>query len=211
MRVRNINEIEKKIEIIGGKCFVKDCKAYKGKWHKYFGNNNPIYIEIGCGKGRFIDAMSCCCKNINFIAIERVKEILYKAVIKLKDQKNLCFLLMDGFLLGNIFAENEVQRIYLNFPDPWPKKRHAKRRLTSPLFLKEYCNILDNGGAIHFKTDSKSLFDYSIEILKEGNWQLNKVDYDYHEKEDTADFLTEYENKFRAKGQSIFRLEAIWS
>ena len=209
MRVRNINGIEEKIETFGGERFIKDGTVYKGQWYEYFGNNNPIYIEIGCGKGQFIDAMSCYYKNINFIAIERVEEILYKAVIKLKNQKNLCFLLMDGSLLSDIFAENEVQRIYLNFSDPWPKKRHAKRRLISPLFLKEYCNVLDNGSAIHFKTDNKDLFNYSIYIFKEENWQLNNVDYDYHKKEGAMDFSTEYENKFRIKGQPIFRLEAI--
>lgn len=209
MRVRNINGIEEKIEFHGGERFVKEGTLYKGKWHEYFNNDNPIHIEIGCGKGKFIDAMSQYYTNINFIAIERVEEILYKAVIKLKSQKNLCFLLMDGAQLSDIFNPGEVAQIYLNFSDPWPKARHAKRRLTSPLFLKEYCKVLKKEGALHFKTDNEGLFTYSVETFEAMNWNLQSVDYDYHKTEGLMDFETEYETKFRKKGQPIFRLEAV--
>ena len=165
MRVRNIRGIEKKIEETAGEKFIIDPSSNKGIWKKVFNNNNPIHIEIGCGKGKFITSLAQKNKNINYIAIEKVEEILYKTVLKLDKEGSLKIILGDGNDLLEYFAEDEIERIYLNFSDPWPKKRHHKRRLTSDDFLDKYRIVLKNQGKLILKTDNTILFEYSLNTL----------------------------------------------
>lgn len=208
MRVRNIRGIEKKIEEEAGENFISNPEGYKGKWNEAFQNNNPIHIEIGCGKGQFITSLADKNKNINYIAIEKVEEVLYKTVLKLKDHKNLKIILGDGNNLLDYFAKDEIDRIYLNFSDPWPKKRHHKRRLTSENYLLKYEEILKKDGKIVLKTDNPILFEYSLNTLNR-KWLLENISLDYRHREEIEDFSTEYEDKFRKKGMKIYRLEAI--
>ena len=211
MRIRNIPGIEDKIEEIGQDAFIKDGTIYKGRWKEYFNNDQPIYIEIGSGKGRFITTLSRENPEINYLAIEKVEEVLYKVVVKLEKMReeeipfHLGLLLLDGKWLDDIFSVGEIDRIYLNFSDPWPKKKHHKRRLTSKDFLKIYKQILKVDGELHLKTDNPILFEYSLNTLSEDGWQLHDVSLDYDGKKDV---MTEYEEKFRGKGHPIYRLEA---
>ena len=164
MRVRNIKGIEQLIEKEAGFQFIKEPEKNKGHWQEVFGNNHKILIEIGCGKGKFISTMAEKHPDINYIAIEKVEEIVYKAVLKRKNRENLKFLLIDGKLLTELFAKEEIDGVYLNFSDPWPKNRHHKRRLTSMEFLPQYKTVIKNGGKICLKTDNPILFEYSLNI-----------------------------------------------
>lgn len=208
MRVRNIEGIEKEIERIAGDNLILKPEDFSGKWHEIFGNNNPIFIEIGCGKGQFITGLARMNKDINYVAIEKVEEILYKTALKLENDHNLRLLLTDGRLLTEIFAEDEIDGIYLNFSDPWPKNRHHKRRLTSNEFLGQYEKVLKNNGRIYQKTDNPILFEYSLNTLAPG-WRLENISLNYIHSETIVDVETEYEAKFRKKGNLIYRLEAV--
>ena len=208
MRVRNIRGIEEEIEKAGGSQFIINPLEKKGKWKKLFGNDNPIFIEIGCGKGNFIKTLADRNKEINYIAIEKVAEILYKAILKIEGEDNLKIILADVKQLSDIFEENEIDGIYLNFSDPWPKNRHHKRRLTSNIFLIQYEKVLKRDGCIFLKTDNPILFEYSLNTLAAG-WQLRNISLDYHPSEGIMDAPTEYEEKFRKKGNPIYRLEAV--
>lgn len=208
MRVRNIKGIEKEIERIAGEQLVLKPEDYRGKWHNIFGNNNPIFIEIGCGKGQFITSLARMNKDINYIAIEKVEEILHKTALKLDNDNNLRLLLTDGRLLTEIFEKDEIDGIYLNFSDPWPKNRHHKRRLTSMDFLKQYKRVLKKNGRIYLKTDNPILFEYSLNTMAPG-WRLENISLNYIHSKDIQDVETEYEAKFRKKGNLIYRLEAV--
>lgn len=208
MRVRNIRGIEKKIEEEAGENFIEDPVSFKGKWNEVFKNNNPIHIEIGCGKGKFITSLAEKNNDINYIAIEKVEEVLYKTVLKLDDHKNLKIILGDGNDILEYFEKDEIDRIYLNFSDPWPKKRHHKRRLTSENYLVKYYEVLKKHGKIILKTDNPILFEYSLNTLNK-RWLLENISLDYQQSEEIEDFATEYEEKFRRKGMKIYRLEAI--
>lgn len=211
MRVRKIKDIMDKIEKRESPYFLQDETSYKGRWSDYFGNENPIYIEIGSGKGGFITQIANNNEEINFLGIEKTPEIFHKMILKaeaIEKRKNLGLLLLDGIELSDVFKEKEVSRIFLNFSDPWPKKRHSKKRLTSQAFLNIYSKILKDEGEIHFKTDNQQLFEYSLVSLSENNWILKRVYLNYHPTEDILDEQTEYENKFRKKNQIIYRLEA---
>lgn len=208
MRVRNIKGIEEEIERIAGDNLILKPEDYRGKWNKIFGNNNPIFIEIGCGKGQFITGLARFNKSINYVAIEKVEEILYKTALKLDNDNNLKLLLTDGRLLTEIFEENELDGIYLNFSDPWPKKRHHKRRLTSMEFLQQYEKVLKKNCKIYLKTDNSILFEYSLNNLAP-SWRLENISLNYIHSSDILDVETEYEAKFRKKGNLIYRLEAV--
>ncbi|MDD2370910.1 MAG: tRNA (guanosine(46)-N7)-methyltransferase TrmB [Firmicutes bacterium] len=208
MRVRKIRGIEEEIEKIAGDKLILKPEDYRGKWHKIFGNNNPIFIEIGCGKGQFITGLSRMNKDINYVAIEKVEEILYKTALKLDNDHNLRLLLTDGRLLTEIFDDNEIDGIYLNFSDPWPKNRHHKRRLTSMDFLNQYKRVLKKDGRVNLKTDNSILFEYSLNTFAK-SWRLENISLNYIHSSQIIDVETEYENKFRKKGNSIYRLEAI--
>lgn len=208
MRVRNIKGIEKEIERIAGENLILKPEDYRGKWREIFGNNNPIFIEIGCGKGQFITGLARKNKDINYIAIEKVEEILYKTALKLDNDNNLKLLLTDGRLLTEIFGENEIDGVYLNFSDPWPKNRHHKRRLTSKDFLSQYEKVLKKNSKIYLKTDNSILFEYSLNTLAP-SWRLKNISLNYIPSDDIIDVETEYEAKFRKKGNLIYRLEAV--
>ena len=153
-----------------------------GKWHEVFGNDNPIHIEIGMGKGKFIHAMAKLNPHINYVGIEKYSSVLLRAVQKMEEEEvpNLKFLRMDAEDIVKVFGEGEVDQIYLNFSDPWPKDRHAKRRLPSREFLARYDVILKKGGKLEFKTDNRGLFDFAVEELEPAGWKAEVITYDLH-------------------------------
>ncbi|MCT2535029.1 tRNA (guanosine(46)-N7)-methyltransferase TrmB [Aquibacillus koreensis] len=183
---------------------------YKNKWEDVFNNNNPVHLEIGTGKGQFIVGMSEQNNDINFIGIELAKSILVSAVQKVLDsnQKNIRLINEDANNLTELFGENEVDKIYLNFSDPWPKARHAKRRLTYKSFLDQYRHILKDDGELVLKTDNRGLFEYSLVSFSQYGLILDEVLLDLHEVNDPTNVMTEYEEKFSNKGQNIYRCKA---
>lgn len=191
------------------KYFVLNPKDYHGKWAlEVFKNNNPIHIEIGCGKGQFMMGLAKHFPDINFIAIEKYDSVLVRCLEKVSqdDIPNLKLVLLDALMLKEVFDKGEVEGIYLNSSDPWHKTRHAKRRLTSYIYLDIYRNILASDGAIIQKTDNRSLFESSLESLSQNDWYLTNISLDLH-KTDLFNITTEYEDKWSPKGP-IYRLEA---
>ncbi|EUJ32860.1 tRNA (guanine-N(7)-)-methyltransferase [Listeria floridensis FSL S10-1187] len=190
--------------------FVSEPEKWKGKWRELFQNDHPIHIEIGSGKGQFVSGMAKQNPEINYIGIEVVESVLVSALDKVMDAgvMNAKLLSIDGALLGEYFEPGEIGRLYLNFSDPWPKKRHTKRRLTNPRFLKIYQSLLKNPGEIHFKTDNRGLFEYSLTAFSEFGLLLTYVSLDLHNSNFENNVMTEYEEKFSQKGFPIYRLEA---
>lgn len=183
---------------------------YKGKWNEAFGNDNPIHIEVGTGKGQFVLGMALQNPDINYIGIELFDSVIVCALEKIEVENkpsNLRLLKVDGAKLEEFFEKGDVDRVYLNFSDPWPKTRHAKRRLTHEGFLKIYENILVDNGEIHFKTDNRGLFEYSLVSMNEYGMALNYVSLDLHANMPEDNIMTEYEEKFSKLGQPIYRLE----
>ena len=212
MRRRNVKNVEVRIEA-AKKNVIQSGKDYKGKWNELFGNDNPIYLEIGMGKGDFIIEHARSNPNINYIGLEKFASVLIQASDKLNDEHlpNLYLLLVDAEELDEIFDENEISQIYLNFSDPWPKARHAKRRLTSSKFLKNYQTILKDEGTIEFKTDNRELFEYSIVSMN--NYGMNFLDltFDLHHRDPEMYIIkTEYEKKFMAKGNPIYFIKTTF-
>ena len=191
---------------------VENPEAFKGRWSEKFGNANPIHIEVGSGTGAFITGMAQNKPNINYIAIDMQLTVLSYALDKVLELAlpNVQLLHVDGSSLTNYFADGEVDQLYLNFSDPWPKSRHEKRRLTYKDFLKTYETILVKQGQIHFKTDNRGLFEYSLSAMSQYGMILNQVWLDLHADETFAEqnVKTEYETKFSEKGQVIYRVEA---
>ena len=184
---------------------------YKGKWHEVFGNNNPVHIEVGTGKGQFVLGMAQQNPEINYIGIELFDSVIVCALEKIEaanKPSNLRLLKVNGEDLEKFFAKNDVDRVYLNFSDPWPKARHAKRRLTHEGFLKLYETVLVDNGEIHFKTDNRGLFEYSLVSMNQYGMALNYVSLDLHVNMPEDNVMTEYEEKFSKKGQPIYRLES---
>lgn len=193
---------------------VLEPQLHKGLWHTYFENGNPIHIEIGMGKGRFISTMARQNPDINFIGIEVIEEVLLDAVKRMKRTddgipENLRLVWMNASLLDELFAPSEVDRVYLNFSDPWPKKRHAKRRLTHMLFLNQYAAVLKTEGQVHLKTDDQGLFEFSLNEFSACGWKLQQIQLDMYRKLPDGNVATEYEIKFHAAGMPIYRLEAV--
>ncbi|MDF2535200.1 MAG: trmB [Bacillales bacterium] len=184
----------------------------KGKWHALFGNNNPIHIEVGTGKGQFITGMTMKNPEINYIAIEVSKNVLVNALEKVikNESTNIKLILVDAENLPNIFEEGEVSLVYLNFSDPWPKMRHEKRRLTYKGFLDLYKQILPENGEIHFKTDNRGLFEYSLVSFNQYGMDFKFVSLDLHNSDYEGNIMTEYEQKFSAKGNPIYRCEVAF-
>ena len=207
MRLRHIKGAEE--EIAESPYVVQDPQSLKGKWHEFFGNDNPIRIEVGMGKGQFIIEMARRNPEVNYIGIEKYSSVLVRAVEKLEDfeQDNLRLIRMDAENIEEVFDKDEVDRIYLNFSDPWPKDRHAKRRLTSEGFLNLYHTILNPDGYIQFKTDNRDLFDFSVETAENSPiWNIKELTYDLHHSEFLqGNIMTEYESKFVAEGKPICR------
>ena len=185
----------------------------KGEWgREVFGNENPIHIEIGSGKGRFINELALENPDINYLGLEKYSSVLVKALRKMKQERkeNLRLIRMDATELTSCFAENEVSKIYLNFSDPWPKDRHAKRRLTSERFLSMYEIIMPPGSLLEFKTDNQDLFEYSVESIQGRGWEILGLTRDLYGDEAMLEgnIATEYELKFTKKGNKINKLVA---
>lgn len=189
---------------------VADPTAWKGQWQSRFEQVQPLHIEIGMGKGRFITEMAKAHPEINYIGIEMQVSVVSLALDKLlaENLPNLQLLHVDGAALTDYFASGEVDQIYLNFSDPWPKKRHEKRRLTSPQFLAVDEEILRPNGEIHFKTDNQGLFEYSLASFSQYGMVIKQVWLDLHTSDYQGNIMTEYEEKFSARGQRIYRVEA---
>lgn len=206
MRLRNVP---------GSREYIEDCiyavnepESLRGKWRELFGKpaDSRLYIEIGTGKGRFIHDLAAANPDVSFVGIEKFSSVLVRALEKsaVLEPDNLKFIRFDAENITNIFAEEEVNRIYLNFSDPWPKDRHAKRRLTSVQFLNRYDKLLSKDGQIIFKTDNKMLFDFSLEQVEEAGWKLVDKTYDLHSSYlNEGNIMTEYEERFSSQGIPI--------
>ena len=203
MRLKHVKGAEEKV--IKSPYVIKDIK--KGEFNKYFKNNNPIHLEIGMGKGDFIIEKAKQNPNINFIGLEKQASVLIRALEKQEVLKleNLYFLNKDAKDINEIF-EKEIDTLYLNFSDPWPKERHAKRRLTSDVFLEKYETIFKDTKHIEMKTDNKRLFEYSIKTLTNNNYKIIDIRLNLHE-DDIDNIETEYERKFSSKGFPIYKIE----
>ncbi len=207
MRLRNVKGSRETIAV--SEFVIQDEESMKGKWRERFGNDNPIHIEIGMGKGKFIIQLAKENPNINYIGVEKFSSVLVRAIEKQTEEQlpNLCFIRMEAEYIGNVFDKGEVEYIYLNFSDPWPKDRHAKRRLTSVQFLERYEGILAEGGGITFKTDNRPLFDFSLEQIDEAGWVKDNVTFDLHNSPYVeGNVMTEYEQKFSEMGNPICRV-----
>lgn len=215
MRLRNIPRAKGVLE--DSSIVIKEEEKYQGKWEALFENTNPIYIELGMGKGQFITAHAVNNPRINYIGVERYTSVLLRSVERLqkegldKELHNLKLICMDAMNLNRVFEKDEIDRIYLNFSDPWPKAKHSKRRLTSSVFLNIYNQVLKPGGLIEFKTDNKELFEFSLEEIKNSSlFELLDYTYDLHNEKrlNEGNILTEYEEKFSSMGNPIYKLIA---
>ena len=188
----------------------ENVESYKGKWHDKFGNNNPIHAEFGTGRGKFITTLAKENPNINYIAMEIKEEVLLKAVEKAAEQNltNILFIWGDVNQIEEYFEKGELERVYINFCDPWPKKRWAKRRLTHTGFLNKYYNILNEKGEVHFKSDNERLFEFTLNEFCNNPWKLKNICLDLGNNEDVYNVTTEYEDKFMSQGMKIYRCEA---
>lgn len=203
MRLKHIKNAD---QIIASSSFViQNPKEYKGKWKELFGNENPIEIEIGTGKGNFIIGKATANPEINYIGIEKYDSPLVSAVKKLEETvlPNLKLVCFDAFNIEEIF-DKEIDKIYLNFSDPWPKKRHTKRRLSSPVFLSKYENIFKKVKTIEMKTDNDDLYEYSKESFVEFGYNIEETDTNHF-----AEIRTEYENKFISLGKNINYIRVV--
>ena len=210
MRLRNVPGSRE--AIAESNLAINEPQVLKGKWNEEFGNNNPIRIEIGMGKGRFITQLALENPDINYVGIEKYSSVLIRAIEKCQDIEvpNLRFIRMEAEYICDIFNKEEVDRIYLNFSDPWPKDRHAKRRLTSKQFFERYDNILKKDGVVEFKTDNDLLFQFSLEQVPEAGWNLVAQTWDLHNDSEMVkgNVMTEYESKFSQMGNPIHKLVA---
>ncbi len=209
MRLRNITGSR---EVIADSRFVvkeEILTQCPGTWHEIFGNDAPIRIEIGMGKGKFIHALAKENPDVNYVGIEKYSSVLLRAIQKMEEEElpNLKFIRMDAEDIAKVFGEGEVDRIYLNFSDPWPKDRHAKRRLPSKEFLARYDVILKKDGILEFKTDNHDLFEFAVEELEPAGWKAKVITRDLHADAELmqGNIMTEYEEKFSAMGNPIYK------
>lgn len=205
MRLRNIKGADEKIAT--SEYVIQNPAEWKNKWNEYFNNGKPVHIEIGMGKGQFLHTMAKLNPNINYVGIEKYSSVLLRAIQKMEEEEvsNLKFICIDAKEVDEVFGEGEVDKIYLNFSDPWPKDRHAKRRLPSREFLAKYDAILKKDGFLEFKTDNRGLFDFAVEELPEAGWKAKVITYDLHNDEELCkgNVMTEYEEKFSSMGNPI--------
>lgn len=210
MRLRNIPGAEE--AIASSPYCIQDPTKMKGGWKEAFGNEHPVHIEIGMGKGQFLMQLAAGHPNINYIGIERYSSVLLRALQKMEvtPLENIRFLCIDAAILPEIFDKGEVDQIYLNFSDPWPKDRHAKRRLTSRQFFARYDEILKQDGMVEFKTDNHDLFTFSLEEVEAAGWRLVAHTFDLHHDPvmNEGNIMTEYEEKFSSLGNPIHKLIA---
>lgn len=213
MRLRNIPGAREAIQ--EHPVAIKNEKEKKGRWQEEFQNENPIYVEIGMGKGQFLLTLAKQNPDINYIGIERYSSVLLRALEKFDSEEfceltNIRFICMNAFDLPDVFEFGEVAKIYLNFSDPWPKSRHASRRLTSVNFFEQYDKVLAKDGVVEFKTDNRPLFEFSLEQVPEAGWKLAAHTFDLHHDEtmNQGNVMTEYEEKFSSMGNPIHKLIA---
>ncbi len=209
MRIRKKKNADKRLLKCGTLC-VSNPQDYKGKWKSVFANDNPVHLEVGCGKGAFVAGMAKANPGINFIAVELCLDVMVLAAEKALEQQlpNVRYINGDARLLEEFLEKGECDRIYLNFSDPWPKSGHKKRRLTYASFLDIYKRVLKKDGEIHFKTDNMKLFEFSIESLSQNGWKIKNLSLDLHNSGFSGNVMTEYETRFSQMGQPIYRLEA---
>lgn len=209
MRLRNIKG---SIETVATNNYVVgEPQQYKGKWNTLFENDHPLHVEIGMGKGKFIMELAAANPGINYIGIEKFSSVLLRAVEKSKqiELSNLYFIRLDAEYLVDLFDKDDIERIYLNFSDPWPKERHARRRLSSKEFFHKYNQCLKKEGTVVMKTDNRVLFDFSLGEVKLAGWELKEVTFDLHHSDYLeGNVMTEYEVKFVANGNPIHKLIA---
>lgn len=207
MRLRNIAGAREVIAT--SQWVVQNPKEWKGNWESFWGNDHEMQIEIGMGKGKFLMAQAQAHPEINYIGIEMYSSVLLRAVQKLEANplENIKFILIDAREITEVFDKEEVDKIYLNFSDPWPKDRHAKRRLPSRQFLARYDAILKKDGVLEFKTDNKALFDFAVEEVEPAGWNISAITYDLHNDEEMMEgnIMTEYEEKFSSMGNPIYK------
>ena len=205
MRLRNIKGSRENTQ--ASKYVVQEYREQKGKWRELFGNDHPIHIEIGMGKGRFLMDMATLHPEINYVGIEKYSSVLLRGIQKQEELQlpNVMFIRMEAEYITEVFAKDEVDRIYLNFSDPWPKDRHAKRRLESREFLKRYNEILVPEGVVEFKTDNMDLFEFALEEVEPAGWKLRQWTKDLHHdpKMNAGNVMTEYEERFSSVGNPI--------
>ena len=207
MRLRNVKGSRE--AIAANDYVINEPEKNKGSWKQAFGNDNPIMIEIGMGKGKFLMELAKNNPDVNYVGIEKYSSVLVRALEKLEEdpRDNMLLIRMEAENINDVFDTDEVDRIYLNFSDPWPKDRHAKRRLTSREFLARYDQFLKKDGYIQFKTDNNDLFDFSLEEAKEAGWNLTELTRDLHNSEYVeGNVMTEYEEKFSSMGNPINRV-----
>ncbi len=208
MRLRNIPAAAD--AIAQSEYCILDYTEHKGEWRKLFGNENPLAMEIGMGKGRFLMELARQNPDINYLGVERYGSVLYRALQKMEEEPlpNIRFLCINAEILPEIFETGELDKIYLNFSDPWPKDRHAKRRLTSREFLARYDKVLKKNGCIEFKTDNRPLFDFSLEEVEAAGWHTDAFTYDLHNDSqmNIGNIMTEYEEKFSSLGNPINKM-----
>lgn len=211
MRMRKKKNCAARIERCGD-IRITDPEAHKGKWNEVFGNDNPIHVEIGCGKGSFVVGMAKMYSDVNFIAIEKVEDVIVMAMEKAieNEVKNVLFMDLDAERIEDFFEKGEIERIYLNFSDPWKKSKQAKRRLTHKNFLDRYKKVLNSGDFIWFKTDNRKLFEFSLNSFCAEGFRLQNITLDLHDSGFTGNVITEYEQRFIDLGQPIYRLEATF-
>lgn len=209
--MRKKKNCDARLEASGSR-WIKEPETLKGVWHAEFGNDNPIHIEIGCGKGRFICEMARRNPDINYVAIEVVRDVMVLAMEKAEPLKlnNLRFIIGDAAKLCDYFAKGEAERIYLNFSDPWKKNKQAKRRLTHKNFLDVYKNVLNYGDMICFKTDNQKLFEFSLNSFAAENYKLSEITFDLHNSGMEDNVMTEYETRFAEAGMPIYRVCAAY-
>lgn len=211
MRVRKKKNCAIRMEACG-EVWIRKAEEQKGKWSSVFGNNNPIHLEIGCGKGKFISEMAQRNPNVNYIAMDLFEDVLVLAMERVVacGVDNVKLFVGNAAMLEEYFKTGEIERIYLNFSDPWKKKKQAKRRLTHKNFLNIYKKIIKNGNKICFKTDNKDLFEFSLNSFAEENYKLSNITFDLHNSGFDDNVMTEYETKFSEIGMPIYRLEATY-
>ncbi|MBR0359483.1 MAG: tRNA (guanosine(46)-N7)-methyltransferase TrmB [Clostridia bacterium] len=211
MRMRKKKNCAARIERCGD-IRITDPEAHKGKWSEVFGNDNPIHVEIGCGKGSFVVGMAKMYPDVNFIAIEKVEDVIVMAMEKAIENEvgNVLFMDLDAERIEDFFEKGEIERIYLNFSDPWKKSKQAKRRLTHKNFLDRYKKVLNSGSYIWFKTDNRKLFEFSLNSFCAEGFKLQNITLDLHDSGFEGNVITEYEQRFIDLGQPIYRLEATF-
>ncbi len=210
MRRRKIKGSDEKL-VSYSDYVITEAQNYKGKWRELFSNNNPIHLEIGIGRGSFLKKYALKHPEINYIGIETKEEVMLYGVKESREEKlkNIKFIWQNAADLKDFFNKGEVDRICLNFSDPWPKKRHSKRRLTAETFLEMYREVMVDKGEVHFKTDHEELFEFSLNSFSESDWKLKNISLDLYKNLPEDNISTDYETKFVEKGLKIYRLEGI--